>query len=211
MKSIGNEARKLAPALCFSRAVVVVPEVEAEPHGRLVIQFRKAEVVYLPSGLPNVMTIAGVNFGPERAAVDLNDLAQTPWAKRCQAPGLQGVPGLQGPRGAPGISGYGIISALHHHFAAGGGCLSQGILPGGAEGGGWGRMAGGRNALQLPAGDHAWDCKWQNAGGAAVLLGTCVRMRFAHSHQERGPCPSVAGTTIRAGQEGLPGISPCPC
>jgi len=82
MKSIGNEARKLAPALCFSRAVVVVPEVEAEPHGRLVIQFRKAEVVYSPSGLPNVMTIAGVNFGPERAAVDLNGLAQTPWAKK---------------------------------------------------------------------------------------------------------------------------------
>jgi hypothetical protein len=74
MTSIMNQPRKLAPVLCFSLAALFVPGAEAQSTVPLVIQ--KVTVSY-PSGVPDTMTITGINFGSTVGEVNLNAIPQT--------------------------------------------------------------------------------------------------------------------------------------
>lgn len=75
MTSNVNRSRKLTALLCIAWAAASAPAVHAQPPVQLEIQ--NVAVTYLPSGLPDTMTITGVNLGSAGGTVTLNAIAQT--------------------------------------------------------------------------------------------------------------------------------------
>ncbi len=75
MTSTMNQSRKLTTVICFSLAAVFVPVAEAQSQVPLVIQ--NVAFTYLLSGVPDTMTITGINFSALPGAVNLNAIAQT--------------------------------------------------------------------------------------------------------------------------------------
>ena len=64
---------KFTTVLCFSLAAASAPAMKAD--SMVPVEIHNVTVTYLPSGSPDRMTIAGINFGSVPGTVQLNETA----------------------------------------------------------------------------------------------------------------------------------------